>query len=136
MAQPKLDKATAGYVSPPHNGAIYVQGDDYFAGNGDFLFSQKPGGAIVYPKAAKAAPATAPATTPSAPDPDAGDLGEPSEVEEVVDVIAWAKGEQKAEWFKIKKAAKELNPQIDISNAAMLKASLVKLGLVDKADVK
>lgn len=126
---PKLDRnsPTLGTINPPYNGAQFVMGDHYFAGNGTYLFSQEGGDGKRYSVKADA-------EKPAKPEPDqtpAETDGEPE-----TNIVAWAKGEQKAEWFKIKKAAKALDPNLDISNAGMLKSSLVALGYVDAGAVK
>lgn len=124
---PKLDKKdpALGMISPPYDGAQFVQGAHHFAGNGRYLFSEEGGRRYVVKE-----DAPKPAPQPSVPTTKADDG------EDDTDVVAWAKGEQKAEWFKIKKAAKALDPNLDITNATMLNQSLVALGYVDASAVK
>lgn len=125
---PKLNKSdpSLGTINPPYNGAQFVMGDHYFAGNGTYLFSQEGGDGKRYSVKADAEKPAAAVPVVKPADTDGDDTN----------VVAWAKGEQKAEWFKIKKAAKALDPNLDISNAGMLKSSLVALGYVDAGAVK
>lgn len=107
-----------GTISPHYDGAGLVQGDHYFAPNGDYLFSQKDGGERWTEGGKKRAGAPAPASSPA------------QKEGETTDLAAWARGEVKIPFFTVKKLASEAHPDIDVTNTASIKAGLVSAGVV------
>lgn len=112
-----------GTISPHYSGAGIVQGDHYFAPNGDYLFSEKGGGDRWTEGGKKKAGAPAPASS--------------SSPEAKTDLAAWARGEVKIPFFTVKKLVSEAHPEIDTTNTKTIKSGLVSAGVVtaEEADL-
>jgi hypothetical protein len=140
MANPRLNKDRSyGEIKPPTNGAFYEQDGSYFDQFGEYLgdnFDALGRGAV---KAAPATPAkqTKAKATPPAPKADEGESTPKRELVPMeLDVVKWAKGEEKYGFFSVKAAVKELLPDADVSTAKLTKTALVEAGMVAFEDVK
>lgn len=149
MSNPRFDpNMPHGTIHPSYQGAQIQQGDHFFAGNGDFLFTAQSAGSKAGTVAQAAAPATparmklAPlkkAETPApAPDPDeTDDIDTPEPADpDAIDFTLWASGEKNYPWFKVKRAASEMFPDIDTKNKDALLDGLISLGAVNEDSVK
>lgn len=101
-----------GTIHPPMNGAYYEQDGELF--DHEKVAMRKTAGAAK--GAAKSAPSSSEANRNTS---QASDL----------DLDAWVRGEVKAGWFAVKKAALAKFPDIDTTNAATVKARLVAEGV-------
>ena len=143
MSKPRFDKTRDyGTIHPPFHGAGYLQDGVYFSNGGEFLFreSDEPDGA-----ASKSAGASAPAAKVADKQPekpaDAGSgnpgaddskkpAATPADPSQDVDLAAWAKGEAKFPFFAVKKAAAAKLPDVELTNAASIKAALADAGMI------
>lgn len=133
MSVPKLvdDRDRTGYISPPYDGAQYVMdNEDYFAGDGTYLFSEKDGKRSK--KGGKDAPEVQTGTVVKGSQSGKTDGKR-------VDLVAWLKGEKKYGYFAARDAAAQAFPDMGVSQSTKkpeLVAGLVQRGVVTFDEVK
>lgn len=121
MTTPKLDRSKDfGTIWPPFEGALVEQGGHYFGSDDVYRFSMNENGQR-YDLGGKAPKAPAP---PASRSPTAN--GQANKV----DLAAWARGEAKYVFGKVKKAVTEAHPNIDVANARSIRQGLVAAGVV------
>lgn len=106
-----------GSIHPPLDGAFYEQDGKLFGH--DMVLLSKAG---ADKGAAQSAPSSSKAKTDNTT--QAAEL----------DLDAWARGEFKAPWFAVKKAALAKYPDIDTTNAATVKAHIANLAAEPEGD--
>lgn len=129
MNAPRFDKSRHhGTIHPPYHGAMLVQNGCYFSGSGEYLFreGETPGqarsGAQRSAGAAKAPVAPpAPQNAPTAPE------SSKEEDNTSIDLAAWARGDVKLPFFKVRNAVAEAHPDIDTGVGVNKKAIIAAL---------
>ena len=135
MEKPRFDHgADFSSLHPPLNGASFHQGEHYFGGNGDYVYSIDAEGTryVVGAKAPAAAPtAPEPPKVPKIQQAAQARTAEATETGASINLDGWVKDiiKPKIPWFTVKKEIGLLHPDVDVSSAAKARAGLKAKGI-------